>query len=83
MDLVEVKENLGAKEIVFEVSPPFRMKPLTESFELAFQLSVKVCLRAINVHFEFVAPARIFGGRVSGIHTSGVLRIADATARRY
>src|SRR5260370_11921805 len=48
-----------------------------ESFHLAFQLHVKVCPGAISVHLNLVGPALVLWGRVSGIHTHGMSRIAD------
>src|SRR6266850_6955741 len=79
MDLVEIEEDLGAEEIIFGILPPFHVKFLMESFQLAFQLHVKVCPGAISVHLNLVGPALVLWGRVSGIHTHGMSRITDVT----
>ena len=79
MDLVEIEEDLGAEEIIFGILPPFHVKFLMESFQLAFQLHVKVCPGVISVHLNLVGPVLVLWGRVSGIHTRGMSRIADVT----
>ena len=81
MDLVKVEEDLGTKETILSVFPPFCMKILTESLWLAFQLHIKVCLRVSSVHLDLIGATLILWGRIHFIHLCGVLRIADVATR--
>ena len=58
MDLIEIEEDLGAEETISSVFPPFCMKILTESLQLAFQLHVEVCPRVSSVHLDLIGLQR-------------------------
>ena len=82
-DLVDVEENLRAKERVLNVPPPFHVELFTESLQLVFKLHVKGHQRVTKVHLDPVGLVLGLWSRVCWVHSCGMLRITEITAGLY